>query len=125
MIGEQIGNQAGSIEIQNASEISVPKRDLRVLLEMRPAFDGYSGIPQETRLLFRGLSLLDGVSVEGLLQHAGRVLPVGLSRPSDQRLDRKTRDRDLNRLGRIVIVLEQNYWDSILRSYGYTFAMAV
>jgi glycosyltransferase involved in cell wall biosynthesis len=92
---------------------------------MRPAFDGFSGIPQETRLLFRGLSLLNGVSVEGLLQHAGRVLPSGLSRVNSDHMDRKSRDKELNRLGRVVIVLEQNYWDSILRTYGYTFAMAI
>ena len=28
---------------------------MKVLLELRPALDGHSGIPQETRLLFRGL----------------------------------------------------------------------
>ena len=28
---------------------------IRILFELRPALEGYAGIPQETRLLFRGL----------------------------------------------------------------------
>jgi len=38
-----------------------------VMLEMRPAMDGFAGIPQEVRLLFRGLRTLDSVKVEGML----------------------------------------------------------
>ena len=51
---------------------------MKVLLEMRPALDGYAGIPQEARLLFRGLRTLDGASVEGLIQSSGKVLAKGL-----------------------------------------------
>ena len=29
---------------------------MRVLVELRPALDGFSGIPQETRLVFSGLA---------------------------------------------------------------------
>lgn len=32
---------------------------IKILLELRPALNGHAGIPQETRLLFRGLSLLE------------------------------------------------------------------
>src|SRR5580700_7370380 len=53
-------------------------RSIRILLELRPALGGHAGIPQATRLLFRSLSTLDDVHVEGLLQSAERVLPRGL-----------------------------------------------
>src|SRR5438105_15928992 len=50
----------------------------RVLLELRPAFDGFAGIPQETRLLFRGLRMLQSCEVAGLLQMSGRILAKGV-----------------------------------------------
>lgn len=41
---------------------------MRVLMELRPALSGFSGVPQETRLLFRHLHDPEaGVTVEGLL----------------------------------------------------------
>jgi glycosyltransferase involved in cell wall biosynthesis len=43
-------------------------KKLNVLLEMRPALDGFAGIPQETRLLFRGLCTMPALQVHGLLQ---------------------------------------------------------
>ena len=52
---------------------------MKILIDMRPALDGHSGIPQETRLLFQGLQSIDGVDVAGLIQHAGRVLAPGIS----------------------------------------------
>lgn len=50
-----------------------------LLIEMRPALDGYAGIPQETRLLFRGLSGLGEFEVEGLIQASRRRLARGTS----------------------------------------------
>jgi glycosyltransferase involved in cell wall biosynthesis len=38
------------------------------LLEMRPALDGFAGIPQETRLLFKVLCTMPALQVQGLLQ---------------------------------------------------------
>ena len=49
----------------------------RVLMELRPAFDGYAGIPQETRLLFRGLRMLSTIEVSGMLQMSHRILARG------------------------------------------------
>ena len=69
---------------------------------MRPALDGHAGIPQETRLLFRGLSQLEGVEVEGLLQSSNRVLAKGL--PLDA--SGMSRDKQLNRLSRVVVSLQ-------------------
>jgi glycosyltransferase involved in cell wall biosynthesis len=100
-------------------------KELKILLEMRAALSGNAGIPQETRLLFRGLSILDNVAIAGLLQHPTRVLPRGLPivKPGDS--NRESRDAQLNRLGRVVIAIEQKYWDSKLRAYAYTLAMAL
>jgi len=78
---------------------------LRILLELRPAFDGHSGIPQETRLLFRGLGLLDGVQVDGLLQSSNRLIASGL--PVDPAAQRDwPPDRRVNRLSRVVVSLQ-------------------
>ncbi|RQR44713.1 glycosyltransferase family 1 protein [Burkholderia sp. Bp9131] len=54
-------------------------KKLRVLLEMRPALEGFAGIPQEVRLLFRGLRRLESVDVEGMLQTSHRRLARGTS----------------------------------------------
>ena len=72
------------------------KRPFRVLVDLKPALDGYAGIPQESRLLFRGLSAIEMLQVEGLIQHGGRRLRPALkfnSKPlSDaQRIDRLSR----------------------------------
>ncbi len=50
---------------------------LKVLLEMRPALEGFAGIPQEVRLLFRGLRQIESVDVEGMLQTSHRRLSRG------------------------------------------------
>jgi len=72
---------------------------------MRPALDGHAGIPQEARLLFRGLSSLEGVDVEGLLQSSNRIVARGLPHP-DSRAYRKLKiDQRINRLSRVVVSL--------------------
>lgn len=50
----------------------------KILVDLKPALDGYAGIPQETRLLFAGLrSRQQRFEVEGLLQHgSSRLLSV-------------------------------------------------
>ena len=77
-----------------------------VLLEMRPALDGHAGIPQETRLLFRGLRRLPGIEPIGLIQHHGMVLSRGLP-PDERKRHRLPVHKRLNRLSRVVISLEQ------------------
>lgn len=52
-------------------------KKLKVLLEMRPALEGFAGIPQEARLLFHGLRKIDSVDVEGMLQTSHRRLARG------------------------------------------------
>jgi hypothetical protein len=80
---------------------------VKVLLELRPALDGHSGIPQETRLLFRGLAGMEGIDVVGLIQSSNLVVEAGLpvrhgdivqSIPDEERIDR---------LSRVVVSLQQ------------------
>jgi glycosyltransferase involved in cell wall biosynthesis len=97
----------------------------KILLEMRPALDGNAGIPQETRLLFRGLSLVNDVRVEGLLQSASWVLGKGLPSRVSAWSRPLSNDQQLNRLGRVVITLEQKFWDSYWRAVAHTIGMAV
>lgn len=82
---------------------------MKVLVELRPALDGFSGIPQETRLLFRGLAAMPGFDVEGLLQSGNLQIARGLPlqrRPvaaaDQQRFD------DVERLSRVVVSLQQH-----------------
>src|SRR5882724_8730992 len=83
--------------------IKNPGVPLRVLLELRPALGGHAGIPQATRLLFRSLSMLEDVLVEGLVQSGERVLRSGLSSRGNGLFGQMQADQQLNRLGRVVI----------------------
>lgn len=58
--------------------MAAEEKKIRVLLEMRPAMEGFAGIPQEVRLLFRGLSKIDSVRVNGMVQHPHRILSRGV-----------------------------------------------
>jgi glycosyltransferase involved in cell wall biosynthesis len=81
---------------------------LKILLEMRPALDGHAGIPQEARLLFRGLSLIEDVTVEGLIQSSGRILAQGLPAKPGFFSGPLSEDKKINRLSRVVISLQQS-----------------
>lgn len=84
--------------MKNRSE----QRNIKVLLEMRPALEGFAGIPQETRLLFRGLRMIDGIELEGMIQTSHRVLARGT--PIDSKRNRKlTVAKKINRYSRVVI----------------------
>lgn len=67
--------------------------------------EGHAGIPQETRLLFRGLGHVAGVQAHGLLQTGGRLLARGL--PADDADCRGwTEDRRIDRLSRVVVSMQ-------------------
>ncbi|APV50836.1 hypothetical protein BWI17_14760 [Betaproteobacteria bacterium GR16-43] len=87
---------------------------LRVLLELRPAFDGHAGIPQEARLLFRGLRRLEGLDVEGLLQSSGHALARGLPVKDEG----WSRDKQLNRLSRVVVSLRKEVHNPYVAALG-------
>ena len=81
---------------------------MKILLEMRPALDGYSGIPQEARLLYRGLAGLPGFEVVGLLQSGNLVLDKGLP-VRDGRVDASglSDHERIDRLSKVVVSLQQ------------------
>lgn len=91
---------------------------MKVLLEMRPALDGYAGIPQETRLLFNGLRSLHGVNVDGLIQSSSHVLAKGLPADASRWQAPLTRDKQINRLSRVVISLQQRVSNAHLAAVG-------
>ncbi len=76
---------------------------LKVILELRPALEGYSGIPQETRLLFRELSAAKGIELEGLLVPSVRKLAPGTKKDWFGRSGSPA--RRINRYSRIVVSL--------------------
>ena len=92
--------------------------DLKVLLELRPALDSHAGIPQETRLLFRGLRLIGDVDAEGLIIHSGRVLAKGLPVKVTSSTPGQSADREIYKLSRIIISLEQSLHPTLLRKTG-------
>lgn len=81
---------------------------LRVLIELRPAFDGHAGIPQETRLLFRGLTGLKDLEVLGLLQSSNLVVDPGLDLQAGE-MPRAAVDAAgaIDHLSRVVVSLQQ------------------
>src|SRR5438874_2535868 len=96
-----------------------PSRKPRVLMELRPAFDGYAGIPQETRLLFRGLRMLSTIEVSGMLQMSHRILARGTREGSFLFHSRfLPESRRINRYSRVVLsAAEQPFvtlWDRML-----------
>ncbi|MEO0499787.1 MAG: glycosyltransferase family 1 protein [Pseudomonadota bacterium] len=95
-------------------------RPIRVLLEMRPAFDGFAGIPQEVRLLFRGLSQLPHVRLAGLLQAANRMLARGLG----GRERAPTSARRVKRLSDVVVSVRRDPPSGRLRRLNYRLRQA-
>ena len=94
------------ITIGVSAEIPSGKKHT-VLLEMRPALDGFAGIPQETRLLFRGLCMMQSVEVEGLLQTSLRFLAIGM--PGTRQSSGTTvvaESTRLNRYSQVVVSLD-------------------
>lgn len=91
-----------------------PETGIRVLLETRPALDSHAGIPQQTRLLFRGLSLIPELEVEGLLQSSTHALAAGVPRRMKTGRRRLEVHKKIDRLARIVIMLEQRFLRSHL-----------
>ena len=87
---------------------------MKVLVDLKPALDGYAGIPQESRLLFKGLSQMDGFDVEGLIQHGGRrlraALPVRHAFGTDKQIDR---------MSRFVVSLYEKPFDNFAEAVVY------
>ena len=80
---------------------------MKVLLELRPALDGHSGIPLATRLLFRGLSRLDDLDVVGLIQSSNLVVEAGLPVRGGVLTAERGAAEHIDRLSRVVVSLQQ------------------
>ena len=79
---------------------------MKILVELRPALEGHAGIPQEARLLFRGLGQLDGVEVQGLIQSSSRFLTLGLPDSSVPGSPTLPSHEQIDRLSRVVVSLQ-------------------
>lgn len=83
------------------------KQKIKVLLEMRPALEGFAGIPQEVRLLFRGLRKIKSVDVEGMLQTSHRKLAKGLTKKSKTAIKKYKEADNYRKLSNVVISLAE------------------
>jgi glycosyltransferase involved in cell wall biosynthesis len=97
---------------------------LKILLDLKPALDGYAGIPQETRLLFLGLTSTPAYDVEGLIQHGARKLRAAI--PSRRRS--MATSKRINRLSRVIVSLYEkpysNFFDAIVDGAERYFSIA-
>jgi len=97
---------------------------VRILLELRPALDGHAGIPQETRLLFSSLRSIPDFEVDGLIQSSTHLLAKGL--PDISEPTAMSRDKQINRLSRVVVSLQKKrftlylfaFWMTVGRVFG-------
>jgi glycosyltransferase involved in cell wall biosynthesis len=105
--------------------MSAPERKLRVLCDLRPALDGHSGIPQASRLLFRHLAGMPSLEVEGLLQHGTHLLARGLAEEPSGTGTQLSAHKRLDRLGRVVISIEQQRFKAHIQATAYMLGMAL
>lgn len=88
-------------------------KKIKVLLEMRPALEGFAGIPQEVRLLFRGLRKIESVDIEGMIQTSHRVLARG-AKENGFTWKKLSDARKINRYSRVIISLEEKPYRNVL-----------
>lgn len=76
----------------------------KVLLELRPAMEGFAGIPQETRLLFSILKSIEGIEAEGMIQRGGGpfLLPALKEKDKVFRMDYPMA-RAMNKMSKTVL----------------------
>lgn len=81
---------------------------MNILVDLRPALDGHSGIPQDTRMLFGGLAHHAALRPVGLLQSGNLVLDPGLPLDSAGRIVQSmTPARRVDALSKVVVSLHQ------------------
>ncbi len=87
-------------------------------MDLKPAFDGFAGIPQETRLLFTGWRRLPGLRTQGLIQHGGRRLRAALT---SKQLTFPESHR-IFQLSKFIVSLNErpfgNMWETLAESIG-------
>jgi glycosyltransferase involved in cell wall biosynthesis len=96
------------------------KEKPKVLIELRACLEGFSGIPMETRLIFRSMNNLDNIEPTGLINHPGRRLARGLS-PGFLGMPLKPH-QSISRLSRLAISVKvdpllstfEKFWSTIV-----------
>ncbi len=96
----------------------------KVLIEMRPAFEGFAGIPQETRLLFSIIAKMPDYEVEGLLQ--GGQAHLNLSRGTPKKESRyfrrkTTSGRRYGTYSKVIISLKEKPYKSVYENINNFF----
>ncbi|HYN54164.1 MAG TPA: glycosyltransferase family 1 protein [Methylotenera sp.] len=87
-------------------------KKIKVLLEMRPALEGFAGIPQEVRLLFRGLRKIESVEVEGMIQTSHRVLARG-TKEKGYTWKKPSEAKKINRYSRVVVSMQEKPYRNV------------
>lgn len=90
-----------------------PKAKIRVLLEMRPALEGFAGIPQEVRLLFRWLYTLETLEIEGMIQTSHRILAQG-TMDRGFMWKRLSQSRRINRYSRVIVSMAETPYRNLV-----------
>src|SRR6185436_4153613 len=103
LLFDRLGARQEEERVVSSARHALPESGkIKILLDLKPALDGFAGIPQEARLLFRGLRMMPGnYDVEGLIQHGGRRLRSAVS-PKGNALSTSAK---INRLSRVVVSL--------------------
>lgn len=93
---------------------------ISVLLEMRPALEGFAGIPQEVRLLFRGLKKIEAINVEGMLQTSHKKLAKGVQPKKSVFGLALTQSKKINRYSRVIISMAEKPYQTVFdRIYAF------
>ena len=88
-------------------------KKISVLLEMRPALEGFAGIPQEVRLLFCGLCKIDSVEVTGLLQSSNKILAKGTPEKKPWLTKELKQDKKINKHSRVIISMVEKPYSTL------------
>ena len=112
-ISPALTRQMRDLDLQTSADAHLDSAPIRVMLEMRPSLDGFAGIPQEVRLLFRGLCKIDAVQVEGMIQHSQRSLARGTREPGFfQRWQSEA--RRINRYSQVIISMAEKPYRNVI-----------
>jgi glycosyltransferase involved in cell wall biosynthesis len=85
-----------------------------ILVDLKAAFDGFAGIPQENRLLFSALRRLAGVDAKGLIQHGGRRLRPALTPGREP----KSEARRIFQLSKFIVSLSERPYSGMIDAFG-------
>ena len=84
------------------------------MLELRPGLEGFAGIPQETRLLFRGLLMIPGLRLQGMLQTFAQPLARGTFLDKKSRGWMNTESYRINRYSRVIVSIAEKPFRTLI-----------